>query len=169
VQVDKDVDPEAVCAAIQKRIPQVDAYTKTQYSAISVNYWMTRTGIGLSFGAATLLGVLVGLVMVAQALYAMVLDRLAEFGTLKAMGASEFQLLVVVLWQALVMGISGSLIGIAFVGMIQFYFDSPKAPILVPLWLSLGSCALVSVICLVSALIPYARIRKVDPLMVLQT
>jgi ABC-type lipoprotein release transport system permease subunit len=39
----------------------------------------------------------------------------------------------------------------------------------IPLWLSLSSCGLVLVICLVSSLIPHLRVRKVDPLVVLQS
>ena len=40
---------------------------------------------------------------------------------------------------------------------------------MIPWWLSLSSCFLVLVICLVAASMPYLRIRKVDPLMVLQS
>ncbi len=168
VQVEPGVDPESLCAAIKQRIPSVEAYTRDQYSTISVNYWMTRTGLGISFGAATLLGVFVGLVMVAQTLYAMVLDRLSEFGTLKAIGANDFQILTILLSHAVVMAVAGSLIGVSLVAVIQHFFDTPRAPILIPFWLSLGSCVLVLGICLISALLPYSRIRKVDPLMVLQ-
>ena len=79
---------------IKQRLPEVEAFPKNAYSRISVNFWLTRTGLGISFGAATLLGLFVGLVMVAQTLYALVLDRLPEYGTLKAMGATEGQVFV---------------------------------------------------------------------------
>jgi ABC-type antimicrobial peptide transport system permease subunit len=70
--------------------------------------------------------------------------------------------------QASIMAIAGSLLGLVLVAAIQAGFASPRVPILIPWWLSLGSCALVLTICLVSSLLPYARIRKVDPLIVLQ-
>ena len=54
-----------------------------------MEYWLTRTGIGISFGLAALLGLMVGLAVVAQTLYASVTERLKEFGTLKAMGAGD--------------------------------------------------------------------------------
>jgi putative ABC transport system permease protein len=129
---------------------------------------MRRTGLGISFGAATLLGLLVGLVMVAQSLYAMVLDRLSEFGTLKAMGAAERQVFGILLSQALAMALVGSMVGLGLVAAIQHALSTPRAPIEIPAWLSLGSTALVLAICLVSSLLPYLRIRKVDPLLVLQ-
>jgi putative ABC transport system permease protein len=168
VQVEPGVDPESVCAAIRKRIPDVEAYTRDYYSSVSVNYWMTRTGLGISFGAATLLGVFVGLIMVAETLYAFVLDRLSEFGALKAMGAREWHIFVILISQATVMALSGGLLGVWLVSAITYFFSTPKAPILVPLWLSLGSCLLVFIICLISVFLPYLRIRKVDPLLVLQ-
>jgi putative ABC transport system permease protein len=169
VALEPGADPEAVCAAIRERVPEVDAMTSQQYGEQCVNFWMTRTGIGISFGAATLLGVLVGLVMVGQTLYAMVLDRLVEFGTLKAIGATERQVFTVLIIQAVMMALVGSLIGLQLVSLIQAAFSTPKAPIVIPLWLSLSSCALVLIICLVSSLIPYLRVRQVDPLIVLQS
>jgi putative ABC transport system permease protein len=169
VQLDPGADPAAVCAAIQKTVPGLDAYPRDVYSGITVNYWITRTGLGISFGAATLLGLFVGLVMVAQTLYALVLDRLAEFGTLKAIGATERQAFSILFIQALSMASAGSLVGLAIVAGVQRGFHSPKAPIIIPWWLSLGSCLLVVVICLVAAVLPYARIRRLDPLMVLQS
>lgn len=169
VQLQPGADAEGVCAAIRQRVPQLDAFPRDQYSRISINFWMTRTGLGISFGAATLLGLLVGMVMVAQTLYALVLDRLREFGTLKAIGATEGQVYSILLIQALIMAMVGSVIGLMLVAAIQHLYSTPQAPIVVPWWLCLGSCLLVSVICLISSLLPYQRIRKVDPMMVLQS
>ena len=162
-------DPAAVCAAIRQRVPELDAYPRAVYSGITADYWIKRTGLGLSFGAAALLGLLVGLIMVAETLYALVLDRLAEFGTLKAIGATERQAFSLLFVQALSMAVAGSLIGLAVVAGIQRVCSGPKAPIIVPWWLSLGSCLLVTAICLVAAILPYIRIRRLDPLLVLQS
>jgi len=169
VQLEPGADAEAVCATIRQQLPELDAFPKEQYGWISINFWMTRTGLGISFGAATLLGLFVGMVMVSQTLYALVLDRLAEFGTLKAMGARESQIYTILLVQASAMALAGSILGWALVSGIQYVYSSPQAPILVPWWLSVGSCLLVLVICLISSLLPYGRVRKLDPMMVLQT
>ena len=162
-------DPRDVCAAIRRRVPELEAFPRDGYSDISITFWMTRTGLGISFGAATLLGLFVGLVMVAQTLYASVLDRLSEFGTLKAIGATEKQVFSILFLQALSMSLVGSFIGLLLVGVIQRVYHTPQAPIVVPWWVSLGSCVVVLVICLVAAMLPYVRIRRVDPMMVLQS
>jgi putative ABC transport system permease protein len=168
VQTEPGADVERVCRDIQRRVPDAEAFPRDRYSRVSIDFWMRRTGLGISFGAATLLGLLVGLVMVAQSLYAMVLDRLSEFGTLKAMGAAERQVFGILLSQALAMALVGSMVGLGLVAAIQHALSTPRAPIEIPAWLSLGSTALVLAICLVSSLLPYLRIRKVDPLLVLQ-
>lgn len=169
LQVEEGTDVASVCRQIRERIPYLDAYSRDEYTQVSVDFWLTRVGFGISFGASTFLGVLVGLVMVAETLYAMVLDRLGEFGTLKAIGASESQVYGVLFTQAVVMAVMGSLIGLAITWGMQHIFNTPKAPIIIPWQVTIGSFVLVLCICLVSSWIPYLRIRNVDPMMVLQT
>lgn len=161
-------DAETVCRKIKQRIPELDAFPSTVYARKSIDYWMTRTGLGISFGAATVLGVLVGLIIVAQTLYASVLDRLSEFGAMKAMGASERQIYVMLLVQAVTMALAGALLGLELVFLVQRTSSTPHAPIVIPWWLSLGSFVLVLVICLVSSVLPYLRIRRLDPAIVLR-
>lgn len=168
VQATPGSDIDDVAARIKSRLPDVEVYPRNQYAAASVNYWMQRTGLGISFGAATLLGVLVGLTVVAQTLYAAVLDRLSEFGTLKAIGAAEGQIYGLVLNQALLLAAVGSALGLVCVGLIQSICSSPRAPIAIPWFVSGASCLLVTVICLASSVLPYVRVRRLDPAMVLQ-
>jgi putative ABC transport system permease protein len=169
VQTEPGADVEKLCAEIRQRVPDVEVLSRSQYSQTSVNFWVTRTNLGISFGAATLLGLFVGLVMVAQSLYALVLDRITEFGTLKAMGATEAQIFGLLLVQASTMAVAGSIAGLLLVSAIERFYSTPQTPIVIPWWLSLGSCVLVLAICWLSSLLPYLRIRKVDPLIVLQS
>ena len=114
-------------------------------------------------------GLLVGMAIVGQTLYAKVLDRLSEFGTLKALGADEWQIHVMLLAQALTLAVVGCLMGLASVLVIHRLYSTPVAPIVIPWWLALGSSLLVLLICLLSSVLPYLRIRKVDPMTVLQS
>lgn len=168
VKLAPGVDPKLACRNIEKRIPELDAFPAAEYSRISREFWLTRTGIGISFGAATALGLLVGLVMVGQTLYASVLDRIAEFAALKAMGASDRQILTLLSVQAIFMAIVGTLLGLGVVAALHQAANTPRAPIEIPLWLSAGSFGLVLSICLLATLLPYERIRRIDPLTVLQ-
>jgi putative ABC transport system permease protein len=160
---------ENVCRGIREALPDAETCTRAEYADRSIDYWMKRTGLGISFGAATLLGLLVGLVIVAQTLYASVLDRLSEFAAMKAIGASDRQILTLLSSQAVTMAVVGSLIGLILVFAGQGFLSDARAPIVVPWWLSIGSFALVLSICLVAAAAPYLRIRRLDPGIVLQT
>jgi len=157
-----------VCQRITARLPTVTAVPAAEYGATSIRFWMTRTGIGLSFGAATVLGLLVGLVMVAQTLYAMVLDRLGEFATLKAIGASERSVITVLLAQSITIAGIGITIGLIITFLIRGLISTPRASVEIPNWLYLASSLLVLLICLVASALPYLQVRRVDPHSVLQ-
>jgi putative ABC transport system permease protein len=168
VQLAPGADIDAVCATIKERLPEVEAYSRNEYAQLSIAYWMQRTGLGISFGAATALGLLVGLAIVAQTLYASVLDRLAEFGALKAIGAGELQIFSIVLTQAFALALVGSALGLATVMVVQTLCSSPRAPIEIPWVVSGGSVLLVVGICLAASTLPYVRMRAIDPALVLQ-
>jgi putative ABC transport system permease protein len=111
----------------------------------------------------------VGLIIAGQTLYASVLDRLADFGALKAIGAQERQVRAIILEQAFALALSGSAIGLVSVMLIQNLFSTPRAPISIPWYVAGGSCIVVTGVCTVSSLLPYMRIRSIDPAMVLQS
>jgi putative ABC transport system permease protein len=169
VQLADGASPHEVCRRIRERLPDLEAYTRNEYASISIGYWMKRTGLGISFGAATALGLLVGLIIVAQTLYASVLDRIVDFGALKAIGATERQVRGVILQQAISLAIVGSILGLVCVLFAQRLISTPQAPISIPWYISLGSCLMVTAVCLIASLLPYWRVRSVDPTMVLQT
>jgi putative ABC transport system permease protein len=168
VRIEPGADAKAVCQQIRERIADLDAYPAEEYSRISQRFWMLRTGIGISFGAATVLGLIVGLVMVGQTLQSMVLDRRAEFAALKAMGATHGQLFRLLAAQSTFLALLGGLVGLAGVSWIHYAFHTPRAPMEIPWWLSGGSLALVTLICWLAALVPYLHLRRIDPLLVLQ-
>jgi putative ABC transport system permease protein len=160
-------EPDRVLTAVRHRVPQAAVYTPEQFARISQDYWMKRTGIGISFGASTALGLLVGLMMVGQSLYALALDHLDEYATLKALGAEDRHVCGVIVLQALAIAIAGSLGGLAIVAAIRKFWNSPLAPVEIPATLMGLAVALVVVICLAASLLPFFRIRRIDPAAVL--
>ena len=121
----------------------------------SSSYWMRRTGIGISFGASTLLGLLVGLMMVGQSLYALALDHVEDFATLKALGAEDRHVCRVILLQSLAIAAAGSLAGITIVLAIRQFWSSPLAPVEIPSQLVALAVVFVFVICLAASLLPF--------------
>jgi ABC-type antimicrobial peptide transport system permease subunit len=85
------------------------------------------------------------------------------------MGAGELQVYSILFAQSTTIAFVGALIGLQAVAVIQHSLSSPHVLIIIPWWLSIGSCGLVLAICLFASLLPYLRLRKVDPVMVLQS
>jgi putative ABC transport system permease protein len=168
VKVAPGTDLEAACAAIRRVLPETDVVRAEEFGRMSRAYWMARVGIGISFGASTALGLFVGLVMVAQSLYALTLDHLGDYAVLKAIGAEEKQIYGVVMMQALAIAVLGTISGIALAFLIATVADTPTAPIRIPLWLVSAGVVMNLVLCLVSSILPFRRIRRVDPATVLQ-
>jgi putative ABC transport system permease protein len=160
--------PRKLAADVRQLVPYANVYTAREFRSVSQDYWMQRTGIGLSFGAATALGLLVGLLMVMQSLYALSLDHLREYAALKAIGADDAQVAQVVRKQALSIATVGSAVGVGLVLVLERAIASPIAPIEIPNTLLVGSVTLVFGLCLVATSLPLLRIRRVDPAIVLQ-
>ena len=100
----------------------------------------------LGFGAA--LGVVVGIAIVGQILYSSVSDRLKEFGTLKAMGASDWVLYRVIIEQALWMAVLGYLPGMALcLGLSQWVSSSMGIIILITPGSAAGIFLLTTAMC----------------------
>lgn len=168
VKAKPGVDVDGLCERIRHRLPQVDVYSKEAFSKKSRTYWISRTGIGVSFGMSTVFGLMVGLVMVAQSLYALALDHLPDYATLKAIGAEDGHVYGVLITQALAIAVTGSVIGAAVAILVAYFASTPFAPILIPAWLMGLGIGLVFTICLLACALPFGRIRGIDPATVLQ-
>src|SRR5260370_18932086 len=77
-----------------------DVYTTAEFSRKTRFYWMFTTGAGLAVLTAALMGLIVGVAVVAQTIYAATMDHIREYGTLKAMGATNRYLYRVLIEQA---------------------------------------------------------------------
>jgi putative ABC transport system permease protein len=169
VKAKPGVDVAALAERIRQRVPQVDVYDRETYSWMCMEFWLTRTGIGISFGLAAFLGLLVGLAVVAQTLYASVTERIREFGTLKALGADERCVSRFLVSQALANACFGSVLGLLSSWAIAQFMTTPRAPVVLTELVAVLSVFLIVLVCLVAAWLPYWHIRRIDPASVLRS
>lgn len=169
VRVRPGADVSTVCQEIRKRVPDLDVHDRETYSWLCMKHWLTRTGIGVSFGLATVLGLLVGLGVVAQTLYASVTERLKEFGTLKALGADQRCIARFLLAQAVGSAVLGAALGLIVVLFLAAVISSPRAPVLLTGRVAVGSVVLIVLVCVLSTWLPYWRISRLDPAGVLRS
>jgi putative ABC transport system permease protein len=167
VRAEANSDIGALQADLQARVPGATVFTPSEFASQSQDYWMKRTGIGVSFGASTLLGLLVGLTVVAQSLYALALDHLDEYAALKAIGADSRHVIRIIAVQSITVAAAEAFLGLAVVAVIRTAWQNPLAPIVIPSWLMVAAVGTVVAICLLASLLPYWRIRRIDPATVL--
>jgi putative ABC transport system permease protein len=146
-----------------RRLGRFDVLTREELSARTHDYWTTRTGIGIGIGLTTVLGFLVGLVIAGQTLYASTLDRLREFATLKALGATNAEVSLVIAVQAVLLGLAGYALGSVLVALA----DAASAGRIVSLRLTaglfLGIFGAAMTLCLGASLLSVARVLRVAP------
>lgn len=165
IQLAPDADPEAVRTAIDDELPDdVVVLTKPQYLQHEIDYWATATPIGYVFTFGTIMGLVVGAIIVYQILFADISDHLAEYATLKAVGYTSKFLIRVVLMEALILALTGYIPGILISW--QLYRLTAGATLL-PMAISpniAGMVLLLTVVmCWVSALIAVRKVRTADP------
>ncbi len=167
VKASPGADLAQLQSSLQTALPDAQVLTGPEYAAVSKWFWLTRTGLGISFGASTLLGLIVGLVVAGQAIYSLALDRVTEFAAMKAMGAGSRQLLTILFTQSAAISFVGCNLGLLLTIVLGTLSHTPTAPIELPNSLLIGSAVGLCLICTTTCLVPFFKIRKVDPLLVL--
>lgn len=100
-----------VIAAVGRH-PDLDAHPTAEFSRMTEDYWVAGSGAGTALGFSALLGLVVGVVIVGQTLYAVTKEHLRELATLKAIGASPLELVGFVGWQAAFLAVIGGGLGL---------------------------------------------------------
>jgi putative ABC transport system permease protein len=141
-------------------------YTTTQFSNSTRFYWMFTTGAGLAVLIAALMGLIVGVVVVAQTIYATTMDHLKEYGTLKAMGASNGYLYRVIIEQAVISAVAGYVLAMGVSLMVVRVSSKGGAAILLPSSMIAWMFVLAVVMCIAAAMVSINKLTKLDPAMV---
>jgi putative ABC transport system permease protein len=169
VKAKRGSDLAALAARLQREVPELSVRDRRTWSRDSMWFWLTRTGVGISFSLAALLGLLVGLAVVAYTLYGSVSDRIKEFGTLKALGADNYCVGRFLLAQALGNAVLGSSLGLLASLGLAWAISRPRFPVVLDVRVALVSVVLSTLVCLAGAWLPYWRIRRIDPASVLRS
>lgn len=152
---------------LEQALPDTRAYTRQEMSKITQVYWQERSGIGFILGLGAVVGVVVGAVVVSQILYASVTDHIKEFGTLKAMGASDWFIYNVIIEQAIWMAILGYLPGIALCLGVAAWTSTAQGIVILITPISAATVFGITVLmCVSSAVFAIQKVTRVDPAIV---
>jgi putative ABC transport system permease protein len=152
---------------LEAALPKTRAYTRAEMALQTQSYWQERSGIGFILGLGAVVGIIVGVVIVGQILYSSASDHIKEFGTLKAMGASDWIIYSVIVEQALWMAILGYLPGIALcTGVAAWTSATQGITILITPASALTVFGITVVMCIGSAIFAIQKVTRVDPAIV---
>lgn len=154
-----------VQARIRADIPgDVLLMTRKEFMAHEVAYWNKTTPIGYIFAFGAVMGLIVGLIIVYQILFADVQDHLREYATLKAMGYTHGYLRSVVLQESVILAVLGFLPGMAVADLVfNKAAGATRLPLEMTVESALGVFALTLAMCAVSGLLALRRLKAVDP------
>jgi putative ABC transport system permease protein len=165
VRVAKGTDIPATIAGMKQSMPNdVRIFSREEFIDFERSYWQSGTSIGFIFTLGTIMGFIVGIVIVYQILYTDVADHLSEYATLKAMGYSDRYLLAVVFQEALILSIVGFFPGmLAATGLYALTRGATNLPLVMTVARALTVLILTIIMCMVSGAIAVRKLRAADP------
>ncbi|MFO7979523.1 MAG: FtsX-like permease family protein [Candidatus Aminicenantes bacterium] len=169
IDIDPEVAPELVRDRINDSIFSVRAWTKQGFSRSTVMTILSTSGIAFSIGTLILFAAISGIVIIGLTMYSAAVDRLRDYGTLKAIGAGNSYIRNLILTQALFFALVGYGIAIVFIQgfkrgiansgiLFEFSLGLKIAFIFITILISIGGAAFAM-----------RRISKVEPASVFRT
>lgn len=163
VKVKPGANTKHIIDIINSNMYGVKAWTKADFSKSTVNTVLVSSGIAISIGTLIIFAVISGSVIIGLTLYSAATDRLKDYATLKAIGATNAYVRNLILSQALIFALAGFVvgvllmdlfrIGIANVGTIFYYTPA--------MYVSFAVVTLL--ISMLGAVAAVSRITKVEP------
>ena len=159
-------------ATLTKRITHdtgLAAHTREDFKNLTLNYYLKKTAMPISFGVTVAMGFIVGAAIAGQMFYNFTLENIRQFGALKAMGARDSVLLKMILVQALFVGIIGWGLGIGLSAIFGFVTKGSVMPFNIPWQLLIFSGTGVFIILIFSALISIRKVIALEPAIVFKS
>ena len=94
--------------------------TDAEFEQRIADFYKYQTGVGTNIMIMTIVSFLVGLSISGQTFYSFVLENLDKFGALKAIGARSSVLIYIILFQALLSGLTGYGLGAGMCAIVIF-------------------------------------------------
>ena len=165
IRIKPGADATVVVEDLRNYLPKdINVLTKQEFIDFERNYWASSTAIGFIFTLGTIMGFIVGTVIVYQILYTEVSDHLSEYATLKAIGYTQRYLLIVILQEALLLACLGYIPGWLFT---MLMYQKAREATLLPVVMSMDRAILVLILtivmCFFSGTIAVRKLRSADP------
>lgn len=106
-QLAPDADKKEVIQDISQLFPQLRAWDAKAIQQSTVNEILVTSNMGMSFGTLVLFAMISGFFIIGLTLYSSALDRIKDYGTLKAIGAKKRYVNRLIVTQAFLYAVIG--------------------------------------------------------------
>lgn len=166
VQVESGKSAASVAKKISK-IDGIDALSAQDIRANSRNWMIFESGMGIGIGTMALVGLFVAAVIVSLTVYTATMERLPEFGTLKAIGASKKELYFILLQQVFIGVTLGYIVGlISSIIAAALLSGVTLMPIFITPFAILSAYIATLSLSVLGSLFSMRRVHRVDPAIV---
>lgn len=159
-----DVSMAQVIANINaSNIYGIRAWDAQELAKSSIIELLTTSGIAFSLGSLIIFALIVGFVIIGLTLYSAVIDRIRDYGTLKAIGANNSYVRRLILMQAFLIACVGFVLG--FLLVLGFKQGVAQAGTLFefPLWVEIGFFVITLFIAFSGSFFAIRRIVSLEP------
>jgi putative ABC transport system permease protein len=160
-------DMNEVRSSLSSRLNDAEVITLQEFRKRSLDRWLFETGAGAALITGAALGLIVGVVIVAQTLYSSTKDHLNEFATLRALGAPASYIIKVILMQATLSAVIGYVLGITL-SLLVIWASRNDPSILIVMTPNLAMLLFVLTVgmCVFAAVCAIFKVVRIDPAVV---
>lgn len=169
VKLAPGADLEGVRAELRRRLPYNDVHTRREWAEQSRRYWVESTGLGLNMMLTVFLGVLVGVVVVAQTLYTSTMEHLKEFGTVKAIGGSNSDIYKILAEQATIAALAGFVVGAALAYALRPAMARLDLKLIIGPEFAAAVLVGTVAMCLAASMVSFRKVAGIDPALVFRS
>jgi putative ABC transport system permease protein len=163
IKLKPGADADQVIRQIDQNMFGVKAWRKKDFSAATVSTILGSSGIATSVGTLIVFAIIAGSIIIGLTLYSAATDRLKDYATLKAIGATNAYVRNLILTQAMLFALVGYMIGVVL--MYGFKLGIANAGIMFEYnWMMYLAFAVVTlVISLIGVVAAIRRIVQIEP------
>ncbi len=163
VKWDKNADKQQVIKNINATLTGVRAWDADVLAASTVREVLRTNGIAASFGSLIGFAILSGFIIIGLTLYSAAIDRIKDYGTLKAIGATNGYITRLILLQAFIIAIAGYAIGRGMAEGFRKGIESSGTYFSYPPYIEVSLVGIILFISLGGSLFAIRRINSLEP------
>jgi putative ABC transport system permease protein len=146
----------------------MSVFAAADFANKSKMHWLVKTKAGIAIGYAALLGLLVGMVVTSQTLYAATTASAREYAILLALGIPRWRVSLTVLMQSFWVGVVGIALAYPTVLALREGARELGVNVLLPMWLLAGAASITLLMALVAGLFALRSVRQIEPMSLLR-